>query len=345
MSRAYPEGPPEKVFVPNAPPVPTPKIYKYAALFTLVLQTTSIILLLRVSRTASGVKYLSSTAVAVTEVLKVLICLAVMLVQSGGSVVEVVRSLHAEIWLKPVETLKLLIPAALYTIQNNLLFLALSHLDAATYQVTYQLKILTTAIFSVTMLSKRIASHQWIAVLLLTIGVALVQMPAGTDATVKKKEGNTLIGLTAVIAACFSSGFSGVYFEKLLKSSKTSLWIRNIQLGAFSIIIALAGVIVADWAAVREGGFFQGYNWLTWVVITFHGVGGIIVALTIRYADNILKCFAGAVSIILSCVISYVFLNDFIPTMVFTLGTFMVIVATFVYGYEKPTPTDHVLKP
>lgn len=83
MSRAYPEGPPEKVFVPNAPPVPTPKTYKYAALFTLVLQTTSIILLLRVSRTASGVKYLSSTAVAVTEVLKVLICLAVMLVQSG----------------------------------------------------------------------------------------------------------------------------------------------------------------------------------------------------------------------------------------------------------------------
>lgn len=40
-----------------------------------------------------------------------------------------------------------------------------------------------------------------------------------------------LIGLSAVIAACITSGFSGVYFEKILKGSKTSLWIRNIQLG------------------------------------------------------------------------------------------------------------------
>ena len=39
------------------------------------------------------------------------------------------------------------------------------------------------------------------------------------------------IGLLAVVVACLTSGFSGVYFEKILKGSKTSLWIRNIQLG------------------------------------------------------------------------------------------------------------------
>jgi len=39
------------------------------------------------------------------------------------------------------------------------------------------------------------------------------------------------IGLMAVVVACLTSGFSGVYFEKILKGSKTSLWIRNIQLG------------------------------------------------------------------------------------------------------------------
>jgi len=42
------------------------------------------------------------------------------------------------------------------------------------------------------------------------------------------------IGLLAVIVACLTSGFSGVYFEKILKGSKTSLWIRNIQLGKCS---------------------------------------------------------------------------------------------------------------
>ena len=36
---------------------------------------------------------------------------------------------------KPTETLKMLLPSALYAMQNNLLHIALSHLDAATFQV------------------------------------------------------------------------------------------------------------------------------------------------------------------------------------------------------------------
>ncbi len=43
--------------------------------------------------------------------------------------------------------------------------------------------------------------------------------------------GSQLMGLLAVLVACFSSGFAGVYFEKILKESKQSVWIRNIQLG------------------------------------------------------------------------------------------------------------------
>ena len=44
-------------------------------------------------------------------------------------------SFRDEIVKKPGETAKLLIPSGLYTIQNNLLFVALTNLDAATYQV------------------------------------------------------------------------------------------------------------------------------------------------------------------------------------------------------------------
>ncbi len=84
------------------------------------------------------------------------------------------RVINEEIYAKPYDTSKLAIPSGLYAIQNNLLFIALSYLNAATYQVTYQLKILTTALFSVLILGKKIEKHQWFSLFLLAMGVALV---------------------------------------------------------------------------------------------------------------------------------------------------------------------------
>ena len=92
------------------------------------------------------------------------------------SVGGLVNQLNVDIFEKPLETLKLLIPAGLYTLQNNLLFVALSNLDAATYQVTYQLKILTTALFSVLMLGRKLDSFKWVSLLILMAGVSLVQV-------------------------------------------------------------------------------------------------------------------------------------------------------------------------
>lgn len=43
---------------------------------------------------------------------------------------------------KPVQTIKLAIPAGIYTLQNNLLYVALSNLDAATYQVASRVVLL-----------------------------------------------------------------------------------------------------------------------------------------------------------------------------------------------------------
>ena len=98
----------------------------------------------------------------------------------GWSFFRFQQELDTDIFKKPSDTLKVGVPALLYVVQNNLLFFALSKLDAATYQVTYQLKILTTAFFSVTMLNKRLDRIKWISLLLLTAGVALVQLPKDT---------------------------------------------------------------------------------------------------------------------------------------------------------------------
>ncbi|XP_049621715.1 UDP-N-acetylglucosamine transporter [Suncus etruscus] len=320
---------------------------KYLSLGILVFQTTSLVLTMRYSRTLKeeGPRYLSSTAVVVAELLKIIACILLVYKDSKCSLRALNRVLHDEILNKPMETLKLAIPSGIYTLQNNLLYVALTNLDAATYQVTYQLKILTTALFSVSMLSKKLGVYQWLSLIILMTGVAFVQWPSDSqeldskDATASSQ----FVGLMAVLTACFSSGFAGVYFEKILKETKQSVWIRNIQLGFFGSIFGLMGVYIYDGELVSKNGFFQGYNRLTWIVVILQALGGLVIAAVIKYADNILKGFATSLSIILSTLISYFWLQDFVPTSVFFLGAILVITATFLYGYD-PKPAGNPTK-
>uniref|UniRef100_A0A8C9XVZ9 Solute carrier family 35 member A3b n=1 Tax=Sander lucioperca TaxID=283035 RepID=A0A8C9XVZ9_SANLU len=282
----------------------------YLSLGVLVLQTTSLVLTMRYSRTLKedGPRYLASSAVVSAEVLKIFACTLLVFIENNFSV----QLLKEEIVNKPVETMKLAIPAVIYTLQNNLLYVALSNLDAATYQVTYQLKILTTALFSVSMLGKRLGFYQWLSLLFLMAGVTLVQVPADTQKILSAS--SQFVGLMAVLMACVSSGFAGVYFEKILKETKQSVWVRNIQLGLFGFVFGFVGMIVYDGQKVRQSGMFQGYNTITCTVVALQALGGLVIAVVIKYADNILKGFATSLSIIVSTLISYFLLEDFNPT-------------------------------
>ncbi|XP_069568570.1 solute carrier family 35 member A3b isoform X3 [Brachyistius frenatus] len=223
---------------------------KYMSLGVLVVQTTSLVLTMRYSRTLKedGPRYLASSAVVSAEVLKIIACMFLVFMENNYSL-QGMNQLLNEVVNKPVETMKLAVPAGIYTLQNNLLYVALSNLDAATYQVTYQLKILTTALFSVSMLGKRLGLYQWLSLVLLMAGVTLVQWPTDSGGDSEQKvlsAGSQFVGLMAVLVACVSSGFAGVYFEKILKETKQSVWVRNIQLGLFSFVFGFIGMMLYD---------------------------------------------------------------------------------------------------
>jgi UDP-sugar transporter A1/2/3 len=108
---------------------------KYGALAMLVLQNTFLVVFMRYSRTIDGPMYASSTAVASMEVVKFVTCLGVVAYERGG-IFGMWRNIKDEIFAQPMELVKLSVPSFLYTVQNNLLYYALSHLDAATFQVS-----------------------------------------------------------------------------------------------------------------------------------------------------------------------------------------------------------------
>ena len=93
----------------------------------------------------------------------------------------------------------------------------------------------------------------------------------------------------AVLCASVLSGFAGVYFERILKGSTTTLWVRNIQMGIPSIFLALIGVITADFESVSANGFFHGYSPIVWTVILLQALGGLVVAVVVKYAGAIIR--------------------------------------------------------
>ncbi|XP_071960069.1 UDP-galactose translocator-like isoform X2 [Antedon mediterranea] len=313
---------------------------KYVSLVLLVFQNCLLILTMRYTRNLPGDMYFSTTAVVVTEAVKMTTCLIILLVEHKFRPVELGRYLKQNIIDQPLDTLKVAVPAFIYMLQNNLLFVAVSNLSAATFQVSYQLKILTTALFSVLMLKRSLVWGQWFALLLLFIGVAIVQVqptdPSKRAGEAIHTEQSPLLGLLAVIASCISSGFAGVYFEKILKGSQTSLWLRNIQLGLLGAILGLGAMWLKDGSAIEEKGFFYGYTHYVWLVIGLQALGGLLVAVVVKYADNILKGFATSFSIILSTLASVYFFN-FTLNLQFSIGASLVMLAIYLYGRANST--------
>ncbi|PVI05141.1 nucleotide-sugar transporter [Periconia macrospinosa] len=378
---------------------------KAVSLVLLTFQNSALILIMRYSRTmplVNGHRFFSSTSVLLNEVIKLVISAAVALydLSSNASPNTPATSILSELvtTMFAGDSWKLAIPAALYTLQNSLQYLAVSNLDAATFQVTYQLKILTTAIFSVIMLGRVLSVKKWASLGLLTLGVAIVQLPQdtaqvtiedsktgeeakigrraleqigalgsfavrsllGSDApaeqhlyareskSVTPEEQNRSLGLIAVLIACAISGLAGVTFEKILKQSPpsqkpVSLWVRNCQLSFFSLFPAFfIGVCWVDGKEISKIGFFAGYNFVVWTAIMFQAGGGLLVALVIKYADNIAKNFATSISIIVSALASAYFF-EFQITIVYMIGTAVVIAATFLYSQpDAPPPTKTV---
>jgi UDP-sugar transporter A1/2/3 len=284
--------------------------------------------------------YLNTSVVVGAEAIKLVI--SFMLLCSENSSLKVTTdAVRQKFCVERVDTLKVAVPGFLYTIQAALVYYAMDTLSPPIFQVTYQLKILTTAMLSVVMLQRPLGCLKWFSLLMLTAGAALVQVGNAADgksSSESKDIGSGIVGLIALLCACFTSGLAGVWLEKMLKQTKASIWMRNVQLAFFGVIIAIITAFAKDGPKIMEFGLFGGFGWRE-QLLTFHqGVTGLASAAVLKYADNILKCFAGVSAILITSVATAINAPDsFTPDFKFIGGSGLVMMAIFLYNLGCPT--------
>ena len=235
---------------------------------------------------------------------------------------------------------KMLALALIYGAMNILSYVAIKRIDAGVFTVCAQLKILTTAAFSTTFLRRSISSVKWRALLQLVLGCILVTVPQLSNRSELQSKDH-LLGLAAVLVEVTLSGFASVYFEKVVKASDDNMtvWDRNFQLALHSIAIYILyhALLPADNNLVgNNNNPFHDFSNVAWALALLSGGGGLLVALTVKIADSVVKTLAISAAIVTSTLASH-FLLEGPLTLIIATGAAIVALAVLNYAFD-PTP-------
>ncbi|KAF7127591.1 hypothetical protein RHSIM_Rhsim11G0198300 [Rhododendron simsii] len=185
------------------------------------------------------------------------------------------------------------IPAALYLIKNLLQYYIFAYVDAPGYQILKNLNIITTGVLYLIILKKN--------------SDRVLQTP--------------FQGWVMAIVMALLSGFAGVYTEAIIKKCPSrNINVQNFWLYVFGMGFNAIAILIQDFDAVMNKGFFHGYSLITTLMIINHALSGIAVSMVMNYADNIVKVYSTSVAMLLTAVVS-VFLFGFHISLPFFLGS------------------------
>ena len=236
---------------------------------------------------------------------------------------------------------KMMVLAFIYGAMNILSFVSLRNISAGMFTIFAQLKIISTATFSTIILRRQYSWTKWRALIALMLGVLLFSEPIWGDPskqTVSSKDANQVLGTVAVLVEVTLSGFASIYFEKVIKTDplKLGIWERNFQLalGSFPVYIMF---IAGDGGG--QAGFFGGWSLLALLLSALGAAGGLLVALSIKYGDSILKTLATTGAIVLTGILDHLLLGGpLTPSMI--IAGLQVIIAICNYSFDATPASD-----
>jgi solute carrier family 35 (UDP-sugar transporter), member A1/2/3 len=246
---------------------------------------------------------------------------------------------------------KMFVLAGIYLVMNILSFISLQYIGAGEFSVCAQLKILSTAGFSVLILGTTLSEAKWRALALLVIGCILVAITGFENQSSESRSIASdllspvlFLGYGAVLCEVLLSGFASIYFEKIVKSTTeiVSIWERNFQLSLYSIAIYSSMICYDHTSSPPSDAHplpfpFSNWSLLPLLVAVLGSLGGLLVAASLKYADSILKTLATAGAIIVSTFLGYVFLDGPFSHDV-VLGSLVTVIAILNYTKDQSPP-------
>ncbi len=292
----------------------------------LALQNSSYTLLRRYVTGVLKEDSSSQSILAVGEVLKMSFCFYMALCAAAGNKFSALPAALPRLAKRLLLTAApMCVPALVFLAMNLLSFVALARISASAFTLIQQSKLIATAVLSRLILLRRISLARWRALLTLLCAVLIIcdrthpeqAQPCAGDAADAAGGGGGAraaraaravraaeyaVGVCAVGLEAVLSGFSNVYFEKVLKGSSVTLWERNVQLAGFSLFIYVPMAVYAHPANPLEG-----WSALTCVVAFLGALGGVLIGLVISYLDSVSKNVALGAAIVLTAGLEHVY--------------------------------------
>ncbi|CAE8630760.1 unnamed protein product [Polarella glacialis] len=247
-------------------------------------------LLIAASKTegaAGGFSYDATAAVLLAELLKLLFALAMMPPESWATL-----SLRRS-WVFAV-------PAVLYTAQNRLVFEALRCISPPQYQLLNNMKLFTTSLVYRVAMQRELRVLQWLALLLLGLGMTLATVPVGQ---LELSSQDLKLGTGMMVAVSWCSALAGVLNEWLIKRSN-NIMEANVWLYGYGVLASCVQLALLDTGRGSQSGgdfqlsdmlrHFRGFDesMMPWLVVLCNAVLGQTIAYLFRYADSIIKLYA-----------------------------------------------------
>ncbi|XP_031249368.1 CMP-sialic acid transporter 2-like [Pistacia vera] len=285
--------------------------------------------LVYVSKVDGGFKYSPISVNFLTEIVKVLFAVVMLLLEAQHKKVGEKSLLSFSTFVQAAQDNVLLaVPAFLYAINNYLKFIMQLYFNPATVKMLSNLKVFVIALLLKIIMKRQFSIIQWEALALLLIGVSVNQLRS-------LPEGTTALGIPLATGAYLCTlifvtipSLGSVYNEYALKSQfETSIYLQNLFLYGYGAIFNFLGIVVT---VVFEGtsglDILQGHSKATMLLICNNAAQGILSSFFFKYADTILKKYSSAVATIFTGLASAAMFGHSL-TINFVLGISIVFIS------------------